>query len=54
MTSTRLFIEGKESALRLYASELVGVSCSALESPSWPVKAQGARAIATIAETMGM
>ncbi|KAL5487418.1 hypothetical protein EMCRGX_G020013 [Ephydatia muelleri] len=44
---------GKESAIRLYASELVGMSCSALESPSWPVKAQGARAIATIAETMG-
>lgn len=44
---------GKESAMRMYAKELVDVSCLALESPSWPVKAQGARAIATIAETMG-
>lgn len=49
----RLLIEGKESAIRMYADELVGVSCSALESPSWPVRAQGAGAIATIAETMG-
>ena len=38
----------------MYADELVGVSCLALESPFWPVKAQGAGAIATIADTMGM
>lgn len=46
-------VPGTESGVRLYLSELVGVACPALEAQSWPIKAQGAAAIATIAEKMG-
>ena len=46
-------VPGTESGVRLYLSELVGMACPALEAQSWPIKAQGAAAIATIAEKMG-
>ena len=46
-------VPGTESGIRLYLSELMEIVCPALEAQSWPIKAQGAAAIATIAEKMG-
>ena len=44
---------GTESGIRLYLGELVGVVIPALSAQSWHIKAQGAAALATIAEKMG-
>ena len=41
------------AAMKLYLSELVGVANHALQSQSWLIKAQGAAALATVAEKMG-
>ena len=39
--------------VRLYLGELVATACPALGAQSWLVKAQGAAAVAAIAEKMG-
>ena len=44
---------GEEACVRLYLPQLVGVASSALQSQLWPIKAQGAAALATVAEKMG-
>lgn len=46
-------VPGTESGIRLYLAELVGVTCPALSTQSWHIKAQAAAAIATIAEKTG-
>jgi proteasome component ECM29 len=43
---------GEEASVRLYHPQLVEVASSALHSQSWPLKAQGAAALATVAEKM--
>ena len=47
-------VPGTESGIRLYLAELVGVTCPALSTQSWHIKAQAAAAIATIAEKTGI
>lgn len=47
-------VPGEESCVRLYLPQLVSVASSALQSQSWSIKSQGAAALATIAEKMGM
>lgn len=49
----REMVPGTESAVRTYLPELVAVASSALSSQFWPMKAQAAAAMATIAEKMG-
>ncbi|XP_071952576.1 proteasome adapter and scaffold protein ECM29-like [Antedon mediterranea] len=44
---------GTEGGIRLYLPELVTITQDALASQSWPRKAQGARAISTIASKLG-
>ena len=46
-------VPGEEATVRLYLPQLVGVASSALQSQSWPIKSQGAAALATVAEKMG-
>ena len=46
-------VPGMESGVRMYLGELVGVACPALSAQSWHIKAQGAAAVATIAEKSG-
>ena len=41
------------TGVKVHLTELVGVVCPALQSRSWPVKAQAASAIATITHNMG-
>ncbi len=44
---------GTSAGVRVHLAELVDIVCPALQSRSWPVKAQAAAAIATITENMG-
>lgn len=47
-------VPGEGSTIRLYLPQLVEISNTALQSQSWPMKAQGAAALATVAEKMGI
>ncbi|XP_064625293.1 proteasome adapter and scaffold protein ECM29-like isoform X2 [Lineus longissimus] len=44
---------GTEAGIRLYLQEIVAITQIAIESQSWPTKAQAARAMNTIAEKSG-
>ena len=44
---------GTESGIRLYLPELVAISKVALQSQSWPMKAQGASAMRKISDKLG-
>ena len=46
-------VPGTAAGVRVHLAELVDVVCPALQSRSWPVKAQAAAAIATITKNMG-
>ena len=49
-----LFISpGTEAGIRLYLSEIVSLVSKCLESQSWSVKSQAARAMATVAKKLG-
>ena len=47
-------VPGEAAGVRVYLPELVGVASHALQSQLWPIKAQGAAALATVAEKMGV
>ena len=44
---------GEESCVKLHLPQLVAMASSSLQSQYWPIKAQGAAALATVAEKMG-
>ena len=44
---------GTEGGIRLYMTELVAISKVALQSQSWPMKAQGAAAMRKMADKLG-
>lgn len=46
-------VPGEESTVRLYLPQLIAVSNTALQSQFWPIKSQGASALATVTEKMG-
>lgn len=45
---------GTSTGVRLYQREILDLICLSLSSQSWDVKRQAARALATLAETMGI
>ena len=50
----RFCLEGMQSGIKLYIEEIVEILTLALSSQSWKLKSQAARAIKTIADSLGM